>query len=395
MTNGKPGPANLRSDIGVRNPYALAEVILRKNGTIKDPIEWRKLKEADAKSYLYKAFKLNYSQLFDPKYGSPIFRGPREVARESAPSGKEFLFPQNTEASPCTAVVSSWTTLPGWNWPAPPPCSTPGQYGIDTMQGCAPDCYFIAALSSIAWTCPVNLTGIPDTSTPPLQKYKFVNATTGAVSGLKVARPLAVDVNGNLVFARPTDNVSVWSGLYEKAYAIFKGIQPASAPDITQLNQGNPTTTLFEILGKTINTQIIQGADPVALFNAINAMCGGSSTGSQTGSPMVAWTYPNSTLTPDGDQYTDDLIVANHSYSILGTGIVDNLPCVVLRNPFGFSLGNPAEAGIAAWNCSPWSPASDLSTSTPGSPAVNPSNGNFAMDMDAFIRFFQGFGYTT
>ena len=311
---------DVRSTVGVRNPYPLAEATLLRKGSIKTRIDWKELSVEDAKSYLYKAFHLSYSQLFDPnpKFKSPLYRGlPREWkglkrgAREGKPSsgsGEEFLFSRRTRASPCTGNVSDWTTLPGWTWPGPPPSPTPGQFGVDAMQGCAADCYFIAALSSVAWANPARLTGKTVPGQPPMHKYKFSDAASGTANVRTLARPLAVDANGSLVFARPTDNIRVWPSLYEKAYAVIQRLQDPDKPDITQLDSGNPVTTLFEIAGSPVDARFVSSFDPRSLFDFINARCGTTETGGRTLCPMVTWTYFDSTRTPYGDLYIDDLI---------------------------------------------------------------------------------------
>ena len=395
MMREKPRKMHVRSNVGVRNPFPLAEAILLKKGIIKTPFSWTKISAETARSYLYKAFHLNYSRLFDPdpEFKSPLYKGLHREDRgssgeagkadPSSGSGKEFLSSRRSGANPCTGNVNSWVALASWKYPpAPPPAPSiscgGGPFGVDTLQGCAADCYFIAALSSVAWTDSTLLSGKPDTSNPPRHKYKFVTASDGSVTGLKVARPLGVDLNNNLVFARPTNNICVWPSLYEKAYAIFQKVQPPDAPDITWLNFGNPVTTLFEITGLPVDAQFVRSFDPKSLFDFINARSGGTETGGRTQYPLVAWTYYDSTGTPGGDAYTDDLLVANHSYSVLGTVVIDGTPCVVLRNPFGFSIAQP-KPGIH--DCSTWTYP------------ISVSQGNFAMEMDAFTCSFEGIGY--
>jgi hypothetical protein len=394
MMREKPRKIHVRSNVGVRNPFPLAEAILLRRGITKEPIIWTKLPVETAKSYLYKAFHLNYSRLFDPKFESPLYRGlprddkglDREVRKgnPSPGSGKEFLFSRRTGASPCTANVSDWITNSGWTWPAPPPASSPGTFCFDTMQGCAADCYFIAALSSVAWTIPRLLSGKPDTSNPPNHAYRFYTGV-GSPVGRKVARPLGVDANRNLVFARPSDKTGVWGSLYEKAYAIFHGCTPSDRPDITQLNFGNPVTSIMEIIGSNVDARLVASdfSSPEEVFGFVNNKCGGTGGGDRAGCPMVAWTYVDSTKIPGGGAYTDDLILANHSYSLLGSVRIGDQPCIVLRNPFGFSL---AEPGAGIHECT-W-------TFTNGSYPIKVSQGNFAIEADAFSRIFEGIGFT-
>jgi hypothetical protein len=207
---------------------------------------------------------------------------------------------------------------------------------------------------------------------------------------LYIDEPLAVDAISNLVFARPTDNVSVWPSIYEKAYAVYRGQDPAK-PDITQLSSGNPVPAMCDIQGLPCDSKLLKSSTYYSekkfnlqkLFTDINARCGrNTSIGGRTQKPMVTWTYYDSTLTPFQDTFTDDLIVANHSYSILGTTVTREWGnCVVLRNPYGFSVVTQPKPGIH--DCKPWN----------GAYAFSMAQGNFAVEMDAFTRYFEGYGF--
>ena len=67
-----------RSNIGVRNPFPLAEAILLQKGKIKEPIDWTALSAEQARKLLEKAFKIPYDHLFDPnpEYQSPLYDYP-------------------------------------------------------------------------------------------------------------------------------------------------------------------------------------------------------------------------------------------------------------------------------------------------------------------------------
>jgi hypothetical protein len=388
MIPEKNREVRVRSNVGVRNPFPLAQAILLREEQIEgDHIDWTEIRVERAKEYLYRAFKVRYEDLFDPgtrKARSPLYRGMPGVEGKKNPGtrqGKEFLFPVRTGAGPCqTSVINSWNTREDWRYPLPPPPppASGGPYGVDTLQGASADCYFIAALSSVAWTDTTLLPGgWPDTANPPRHKYKLYSAP-GKPVGKIVARALALDTGNNLIFAKPADNIHVWASIYEKAYAIFRGIPPLPQPDIGQLCFGNPVTCLTEITGSTADALSLKNSDQAALFQFINERCGNTGSGGRTTRPMVAWTYPDSSGISSGDQYNDDLIVANHSYSILGTTLLRDVPCVVLRNPFGISIA-PPKPGIH--ECPDWLYPIQL------------SEGNFCMEMGAFIDYFEGIGF--
>jgi hypothetical protein len=69
---------DVRSDVGVRNPFPLAEAILLEREVIKSPIRWSELSAEEARDLLEKAFDMPYSQLFDPdpEYQSPLYERP-------------------------------------------------------------------------------------------------------------------------------------------------------------------------------------------------------------------------------------------------------------------------------------------------------------------------------
>ncbi|GAH76487.1 unnamed protein product, partial [marine sediment metagenome] len=53
-------------NVGVSNPYALAEVILKKK------VNWKRV---DSQKLLEKTLDMPYEKLFDPKYESPLYAG--------------------------------------------------------------------------------------------------------------------------------------------------------------------------------------------------------------------------------------------------------------------------------------------------------------------------------
>jgi hypothetical protein len=74
----------------------------------------------------------------------------------------------------------------------------------------------------------------------------------------------------------------------------------------------------------------------------------------------------------------NDLVAANHAYSILGTADLGGIPCVVLRNPFGVSI-TPPQPPIH--ECPDWIYP------------ISVSEGNFCLEMDAFISIFEAVGF--
>jgi len=95
--------------------------------------------------------------------------------------------------------------------------SSTSKYWGDPLQRCIDDCWFIAALVSVAYVKNSKLNTHPN--------YKFYdvpNETWGAA--FEINGDLPVDQYGNLVYARSASQY-IWPCLYEKAYAVWKANQ--------------------------------------------------------------------------------------------------------------------------------------------------------------------------
>lgn len=369
---------------GVINPYAL---ILSGKDSAK---EWERLSLEQKKKKLEDTLGRPFHQLFDPKFGSPLF------------------YPQNTDApndNPGTIItgedqlrlslsVGGWGFYPGKFLPRVPPDAN------DAIQGCSLDCWFIAALASIAWiwpdliknwyadTNPKTYLGFwkpnqdstaPPPYMPPVGGNLWDAAYSPKIKYFASNYSLAYGEKGigDWVFTRPqtpTPDV-LWSALYEKSYANFykRTVPENDTPDISKFNEGNPLISLIHLTGKRFYTKddvinagtkgitltqtafdITEFPDENTIFDKIYSMCytipGDPQTSSITASPMVAWTYPGDSAANTANgidpikspeksaKYTNDSIVAKHSYSILGVHIIQGKKYIVLRNPWGMSL---------------------------------------------------------
>lgn len=113
---------------------------------------------------------------------------------------------------------------------------------LEPIQGCVNDCYFMAALVSVAWAKNAKLTTHPN--------YQFYNGSSWDPS-FSINKDLAVDTTDNLVYARTTSQY-IWPCLYEKAYAKWKDTQHRDEPPIkTILDGGNGLAALLNICGGT------------------------------------------------------------------------------------------------------------------------------------------------
>jgi len=120
----------------------------------------------------------------------------------------------------------------------------------------------------------------------------------------------------------------------------------------------------------------------------------------QTNYPAVAWTHnplDKTDIIPAGVFYRDDVIVANHSYTILGVYPSNGKRYIVLRNPWGQKSGDPKRT------CDPLTDpyqCKGILADTAfakgkwlGKALEDPSDGIFALDADVFQQYFAEFGW--
>jgi hypothetical protein len=227
------------------------------------------------------------------------------------------------------------------------------------------------------------------------------------------------------VFARPYLNYEIWHAIYEKAYGIFmlsqrsllpfhgkpgyENIENYPRPDIPSFSGGNPLESLEHLtnlswtLGTTyFNTRDIMGQSFTKISNAITSRDDPNPaikfTYGITRYPMVAWTFKNATDANSGYStdlitYSNEIIVANHSYSILGT-VIDKtnssnpINYIVLRNPYGTLWGaDPGDFPAGNLYTGTWSPVSGFSKT------LSVNDGIFALKADRFERYFIAFGW--
>ena len=178
------------------------------------------------------------------------------------------------------------------------------KYYTEPIQGCVKNCFFMAALVSVAWAANTKLKIHP--------VYQFHNGNSWDPS-FEINKDLAVDTTDNLVYGR-TSSQYIWPCLYEKAYAKWK-----DAPDHRDeppigiiLNGGNGIHALQNICG---GTRYSNTTTP-GLTIPVNPR-----SGNKTIYPSVAYTKKS----PESSQLT-----SNHTYSVLritGDGWELRNPC--------------------------------------------------------------------
>lgn len=373
--------SGFRNNIGVRNPFSVAELNLVKK------ITWSE-KTSDAKRQLLeKAFGMPYDQLFDPSHGSPLFVTTKKTQNVITGGGDPIpCDPYPCPTGTCKTIVNGKYT------------DVSNAYN-DPIQGCLPDCYFIAALSSLAWMAKLPSYTVP-AYTYTFYKIPSAGGAPTSTPSIKVSGQLPVDGMNQPIHARSNTwspaSAEIWPGVYEKAYAAWAYRQntgiTSDCPPYSSICSGNPISSLSHITGRTGNEFKTKdfNNDAVTVFNRIrDGACAATLVqDKKTKYPTVAYTYFSTPAS--GAPYSDETIVANHSYSVLGIREVKDIlgtviqRYIILRNPFGQKNKDPANL---AW------PDVVTTGNWLNISLAEPTDGIFALRADRFSSHFEGFGW--
>jgi hypothetical protein len=261
--------------------------------------------------------------------------------------------------------------------------------GLDPIQGTGiPDCYLMAALSALAWSCRANITNQDASGNVTLK-------IGGRDYVAKKDEALPVDDGGYLNCARSSGPLETWPAIYEKMYAKFLNIDadPGSPnnPDICNKmpKDGNALTTLADLTSWT--TQSEPSSNYQKIFTDLTKE-------QKTKYPVVASTYTTLEGIPSGCA-----VMPKHDYSVLGTYTEGTTNYIVLRNPLGSVAAN---TGITMKTAGNWSYRARCfkrnATEFPlpeGAPmttiSFNLSQGLFALEVSEFAKYFVRFGWVT
>jgi hypothetical protein len=310
--------------------------------------------------------------------------------------------PAKTAAAPCSDEGTHWATPAGCYYYRQL-ARSPADVIDDVVQGCAKDCYFMAALASTAWTKFGNFPPARSAALKPEYTIQF----PGPNEAKTVDTTLVLDAANKPVFARPSKYAEIWPAIYEKAYGAFwppcgqsslpyTGNYPTRPrPHIPDFPYGDPLVPLQHLNGGSwedtyYNTVEHKGTCFTEMEKAINYY----GTSGITTKPMVAYSYydaaeANTANGTDWITYDTELIVANHSYSILGTVKVDATQrYIVLRNPFGLLLGfDPDHFSDGDLYKNKWSPTQNFYR------YLSADDGIFALKAELFECYFKTFGW--
>ncbi|KUG15833.1 hypothetical protein ASZ90_014501 [hydrocarbon metagenome] len=237
----------------------------------------------------------------------------------------------------------------------------------EAIQGCCNDCYFIAALSSVAWAAPQEL---------DLYNAYYFNGVKVELDSKKL--PVA---NNTVVYADIPTSGEIWAPLYEKAYAKWRSGNTSNEPDIPSSigGGGSGFQALKEITGYT---------NPANAFDTTNESIDTIWQNIQTGAKQMRGiyetyktTYPSFAETRSTDIQKAG-IYKSHTYSLFGK-VKDTSTgkrYLILRNPYANKKPEPVENVIK--------PA--ISFFGINLSAV--ADGVFALDIEKFKEYFLKYG---
>jgi len=391
--------------IGAANPKAIAELRL---GRSLDP------NAADFQQTLAEALEKPYEQLFDPKFGSPVFVGISHVlaapvgepapAVQPAVEGKTIAtetIARPSSGGPVAAAVGAVPAVaaggarispvilqemsvlrPIW-WPivlTDLTYAVPGAFIVDAptatapVQGALADCWLISAMASVAWCHSDSISertlkdgsGVVQAGGADYEFTFYASANWSAGKAVSV-RDDVPQSSGQYIYARSAVAGETWPANLEKAFIGMRGATGFGEPSSTnydELNYGDAAWAVASLVGRPPWYHNANAADAWA---AISARC----TNGRATQPMTAWTYGTGSATVS---YDGSGIVANHAYSILGTETSGGHNYVVLRNPWGFHEGS-LNALAGTWQG-----------------LTLPGEGAFALRIDTFAQYYAGFG---
>ena len=395
----------LRNTVGVRNPFALAEVKLGKK------FDWKQTSADEKRKIIERAFGASYSEIFNSSNTDPAFIHPIKSGSGDA---------TQCDAAKIKSYIAKWGPNPYGN----DVCLPDGSNGCfdDPVQGALSDCFFVAALSSIAFASSTKTRFFPDIGGSSFDIAFWDNFSTDANGVTKPQTSRTVTVtndhfplqsNGNLVFGRSNTPAEIWPAIYEKAFAEWKCGGTTTEPDYSTLCQGNPITSLANITGYKFSTASVFdtqtfATSPAAIYDKIAVACNTNPPNypndRATKWPVVAYTYDSSAL-----GYSNATIVRNHSYSVLGIQKSGTNRFIILRNPWG-QVPPPVYVDPKTLNANrcildasgapvicygdPNLGTDVLSTTSwMGTDLTKPDDGVFGLNVTAFQKYFQGFGW--
>lgn len=199
-----------------------------------------------------------------------------------------------------------------------------GPVMTDINQGSVGDCYYLAALQSLAHNQPARLQELAVDLGDGTFAVQFKRS--GVTSVVRVDADLPAGYWDGLKYAHPsTSGGSIWAPIMEKAYAYFR----TGANTFASVNWGW-TGSAFSDLG-VVTTTFSASTTASTLFSQL--------TNALTNNKAIA-VISRSAITSGAP------IVASHAYTIVSTSVENGIQYITLRNPWGYDgAGSDGNAG--------------------------------------------------
>ncbi len=387
------------SKVGLANPYALAELAVGRK------VNWKSI--TDHEAFVEKTLGVSIDKLCAPVAGNLMLSGAADSQKvlsgiHESKAEKAAAFRSHAKGGPVEAVLSKLSpeaqarviaalvgaekgvgpgyTPPGAEWVDPGDFFEEAAEYFDPVQGGLGDCYFIAALSAVAWSRPyVIMLRVRATGPGQSDFVDRIDFYSNGVKSIEVSErvPLVKSTHG-WIYARSSEAGEIWPAVYEKAFAKWKTNDPTDEPNYGPIAGGWPVQATTELTNLAGVTRTCSALTADQIWTAVRSNC----LSYRTFNPMTAWTF---CVTPAPVDYTGTGIVAYHAYTILGWAFVNNIKYVVLRNPWGHNgpvinslAGNWSAYDVSFWRSLP------LNT-----------GGVFAIPADTFKKYYWQFGWAS
>ncbi|MFM2119875.1 MAG: hypothetical protein RL722_1343 [Pseudomonadota bacterium] len=312
---------------------------------------------------------------------------PARLAQLSSRYTPDLVRSISVDAKFLVDLLQGWTP-PGGHWADAGRFFDETAEFFDPIQGAVANCYFIAALSAVAWALPTRIAQMTRATGQGQQQFVDVLRFYKPDSGGQLDREIEVTETVPLTawdapfYARSSEAGEVWPAVYEKAYAKLKTNVQNDHPDITATAWGDPVWATAQLTGGSRAYHATAAHTADQLWTLLRSNC----LGGRTFRPMTAWTYASGADAPDRVDYASAAVVGAHAYTVLGWDYRNGQRYILIRNPWGNT--EPTVGSLDAtsylWDVSWWRPI-----------ALKPVDGVFAMEIATFKRYFAGFGVVT
>lgn len=287
---------------------------------------------------------------------------------------------------PKTLGQSKDWTPPNGTWSDPGRFFNEAAEFFDPIQGAVANCYYIAALSAVAWAMPYRITHLTRAIGQTQQQFtnmiRFYKPDSNGQLDKEIevtdSVPLSTS-SGSFIYCRSSETGEIWPAVYEKAYAKLKTGISGDHPDITATGWGDCVWATAQLTGGKRFYYGTPSYSADELWNLVRA----NSLSYRTFNPMTAWTYSSGEASEKKIVYSDANIVASHCYTVLGWAYRNDRKYIILRNPWGNT-----EATVQTLNSSVW--LYDISWWRPIN--LTAIDGTFAIEASAFKTYFAGLG---